>query len=97
MFTFDLAAELEGKGVTVNALHPATLMPTGMVARAGYKPQSTIDEGAKAVLHLVLDPDVGTGHFFIGLEPGKANAQAYDPDARARLKALSERLVAERE
>ena len=97
MFTFDLAAELEGRGVTVNALHPATLMPTGMVAKAGFTPQSTIDEGAKAVLHLVLDPDVGTGQFFVGLAPGKAHAQAYDPEARARLKRLSEELSAGRE
>jgi NAD(P)-dependent dehydrogenase (short-subunit alcohol dehydrogenase family) len=93
MFTFDLAAELEGKGVTVNALHPATLMPTTMVARAGYQPRSTIDEGAKAVLHLVLDKDVGTGGFFNGLNPGKAHPQAYDAEARARLKKLSEELT----
>jgi NAD(P)-dependent dehydrogenase (short-subunit alcohol dehydrogenase family) len=93
MFTFDLAAELEGKGVTVNALHPATLMPTGMVQRAGYTPRSTIDDGAKAVLHLVLDPDVGTGGFFNGPNPGRAHAQAYDAEARARLKKLSEELI----
>jgi NAD(P)-dependent dehydrogenase (short-subunit alcohol dehydrogenase family) len=93
MFTFDLAAELEGKGVTVNALHPATMMPTGMVLRGGYTPRSTIDEGARAVLHLVLDANVGTGQFFVGQNPGRAHAQAYDADARARLKRLSEELV----
>src|SRR5690606_3869659 len=31
MFTIDLARELEGTGVTVNSLHPATLMDTAMV------------------------------------------------------------------
>ncbi len=93
MFTFDLARELEGTRVTVNALHPASRMPTEMVLRAGITPQSTIDEGAKAVLHLVLDADVGSGQFFVGLSPGRAHAQAYDADARARLKRLSEELV----
>ena len=93
MFTFDLAAELEGKGVTVNALHPATMMNTPMVAKAGYAPRSTVDEGAKAVLHLVLDPDVGTGQFFNGLVPARAHPQAYDADARARLKRLSDELI----
>ncbi|MGQ0648086.1 MAG: SDR family NAD(P)-dependent oxidoreductase [Gemmatimonadaceae bacterium] len=93
MFTFDLAAELEGKGVTVNALHPATMMPTGMVLRGGYTPRSTIDEGARAVLHLVLDPGVGSGQFFVGQSLGRAHRQAYDADARARLKRISEELV----
>ncbi len=90
MFTFDLAAELEGKGVTVNALHPATMMPTGMVLRTGRPARSTIDEGARAVLHLVRDAGVGTGQFFVGQSPGRAHAQAYDADARARLKQWSE-------
>ena len=35
MFTFDLAARLEGTGVTVNCLHPATYMATTMVRQAG--------------------------------------------------------------
>ena len=93
MGSFDLAQELEGKGVTVNALHPATLMPTGMVAKAGYQPQSTVDEGAKAVLQLVLAPNLGTGQFFVGLVPARAHQQAYDAEARAKLKRVSEELT----
>lgn len=93
MYTIDLAEELKGKGVTVNALHPATLMPTGMVAKAGYPPRSTIDEGAKAVLQLVLAPNLRTGQFFIGLTPGQAHQQAYDAEARAKLKSVSEQLT----
>ena len=93
MFTFDLAKELEGKGVTVNALHPATLMPTGMVAKAGYQPQATIDEGATAVMQLATAPDMGTGQFYIGLKSGRAHQQAYDAEARAKVKKLSEDLI----
>ncbi len=93
MFTIDLAEELRDKGVTVNALHPATMMPTGMVVRAGFEPRSTIDEGARAVLQLIQGTDIGTGGFFNGLAPGRAHAQAYDPEARERLRTLSERLT----
>ncbi len=92
MFTFDLAAELEGKGVTVNALHPATLMPTGMVLRSGRPPRSTIDDGARAVLQLVNE-DMGTGRFFNSLTEGRAHAQAYDVAARDRLKRVTEELI----
>jgi len=92
MFTFDLAQELEGSGVIVNALHPATFMDTRMVERAGIEPRSTVDEGADAVMHLITD-DVGTGGYFNELRPARANAQAYDAEARRRLRELSEELT----
>jgi NAD(P)-dependent dehydrogenase (short-subunit alcohol dehydrogenase family) len=93
MFTFDLAGELEGKGVTVNALHPATLMDTRMVREAGARARSTVDEGAEAVLRLVNSPDIGSGLYFRGVRPARANAQAYDETAREKLRILSNRLV----
>jgi NAD(P)-dependent dehydrogenase (short-subunit alcohol dehydrogenase family) len=36
MFTFDIAETLKGSGVTVNCLHPATLMNTKMVIGSGF-------------------------------------------------------------
>ena len=96
MFTFDLAEQLEGTGIMVNSLHPATYMPTGMVARLGVEPVATIDEGADAVMQLVVSTEIDGGQFFRGLEPARANAQAYDLEARARLKRLSQELTGSR-
>lgn len=92
MFTFDLADELAGAGVTVVALHPASLMDTPMVRAAGVRPRSTVAEGAEAVMNLVTAPDIESGAYFDGLRPARAHAQAYDPAARARLRAVSRQL-----
>jgi NAD(P)-dependent dehydrogenase (short-subunit alcohol dehydrogenase family) len=93
MFTFDLAVELEGEDVVVSSLHPATYMDTDMVVERGFRPRSTVGEGAEAVLQLVTAPDLETGQYFRGLRPARANDQAYDLEARARLRRLSERLT----
>lgn len=93
MFTFDLHEQLQGTGVMVNCLHPATMMPTGMVLRSGARPRATIDEGADAVMQLVVSTEVEGGQYFRGLDPARANNQAYDREARARLKRLSEELT----
>ena len=94
MYTFALAEELEGTGVTVNALHPATMMNTNMVLSRGARPRSDVEEGAQAVLHLVDAPAVGSGGYFDGTRPARANGQAYDEEARDRLMRLSEELTA---
>jgi NAD(P)-dependent dehydrogenase (short-subunit alcohol dehydrogenase family) len=89
MFTIDLASELAGSGITVQSLHPATYMDTHRVRAGGITPRSTVDEGADAVMHLVTGPNLESGQFFNGQQPARANAQAYDAAARARLRALS--------
>jgi len=95
MFTIDLADELAGTGVTVNALHPATYMNTTMVRQSGTTPISTVEEGADAIMNLILSRDLEgrAGLFFDRLREARANAQAYDASARTRLRALSLRLA----
>ncbi len=95
IWTFDLAERLAGTGVTVNTLHPASLMPTKMVLEAGWQTMSSVEEGLKATLRLVIDPALEnvTGEYFDGLSLAKANPQAYDQPVRQRLAALSQELV----
>jgi NAD(P)-dependent dehydrogenase (short-subunit alcohol dehydrogenase family) len=97
MLTLDLAEELEGAGVTVNCLHPATYMPTKMVHAAGVDAASTMEEGTATTLRLVAEPELDdvTGRYFNGQREADAHEQAYDGDARRRLRDLSERLVEE--
>jgi NAD(P)-dependent dehydrogenase (short-subunit alcohol dehydrogenase family) len=95
MFTFDLAEEKRDTGVTANCLHPATYMPTKIVTHAGASPTSSLEKGTRAVLRLVADPELDgvSGRYFDGESEAAAHRQAYDPDARRRLRELSERLV----
>jgi NAD(P)-dependent dehydrogenase (short-subunit alcohol dehydrogenase family) len=91
MFTIDLARDLEGSGVTVNALHPATYMNTTMVRQSGVTPISSVEQGAAAILKLATSAELEgqSGLFFNGEREARADPQAYDVKARERLKALS--------
>lgn len=95
MFTIDLAEELKASRVTVNSLHPATYMNTTMVRAGGITPMSTVEQGGAAILHLVEGDDVAdrSGLFFNGMNEARANPQAYDANARKRLRALSLKLT----
>jgi NAD(P)-dependent dehydrogenase (short-subunit alcohol dehydrogenase family) len=95
MFTIDLARELEGTGVIVNTLHPSTYMNTTMVRRAGVTPISTVEQGAEAILNLAAGPALEgrSGLYFNVLREARADRQAYDAEARARLRALSRELT----
>ncbi len=95
LFTIDLAGELKGRGITVNCLHPATYMDTTMVRLSGARPISTVEDGGAAILQLVESPALArkSGLYFNGLRESRADAQAYDAQARKQLRALSFELV----
>jgi NAD(P)-dependent dehydrogenase (short-subunit alcohol dehydrogenase family) len=98
MDTFELAERLraEGKpGISVTALHPASLMDTKMVRGWFDRPLTSVAEGVEALVRLVVSDEAEgrSGRYFDGLEEARANEQAYDPAARRRLWELSEELV----
>jgi NAD(P)-dependent dehydrogenase (short-subunit alcohol dehydrogenase family) len=91
LFTVDLAEELKGSGIIVNALHPSTYMNTTMVKRAGATPMSRVEDGAAAILKLAVGPELEgrSGLYFNVQREMRANDQAYDAKARQRLRNLS--------
>ncbi len=95
MLTLDLADELDGTGVSATCLHPGTYMPTKMVVDAGIQPVDSLESGVEATTRLIADPELDgvSGRYFDRLTESRADSQAYDKDARTRLRELSERLV----
>lgn len=92
LFTIDLAGLLgESAGVTVTALHPATFMPTKLAPSVA----STLEEGVEATLRLVGDPELEgvSGAYFDGMRPADPDEQALDPEARLRLREVSDELI----
>jgi NAD(P)-dependent dehydrogenase (short-subunit alcohol dehydrogenase family) len=91
MQAIDLAERFEPARLTANALHPATYMPTKIVS----SPISALEEGVEATFRLAVDPalDGVSGRYFDGQREARADAQAYDREARARLAALSKDLI----
>lgn len=95
MFTFDLAEELRDRDLTVNCLHPATLMPTKMTIEAFGGGMSSVEQGVAATVRLITNPELDgvTGRYFNGTREARAESQAYDADARRQLRELSEQLT----
>ena len=95
MSGFELAAALKHDGITVNSLHPASLMPTKMTLEAFGYGMASIQEGVAATKHVLLSETLRgqTGLYLEGQTPARANAQAYDSAARRQLYQLSLDLV----
>jgi NAD(P)-dependent dehydrogenase (short-subunit alcohol dehydrogenase family) len=98
MFTFELDERRRAqgeRGVTVNALHPASLMNTKMVYETFGYTMSTIEDGLEATLRLAISPELDgvSGRYFDRRREGRAHEQAYDAQARRRLWRLSGELV----
>jgi NAD(P)-dependent dehydrogenase (short-subunit alcohol dehydrogenase family) len=94
-FSFEAASELEAAKVTVNCSHPASLMNTAMVIQADITPVSTLEQGGEATMRLITDPalDGVTGQFFDGLKIARARPEAYDPQFRAKLREVTDRML----
>jgi NAD(P)-dependent dehydrogenase (short-subunit alcohol dehydrogenase family) len=94
MFTFELTERLSDTGVSVTALHPASLMDTKMVQDTFGYTMSTVEEGADATVHLAASSELEgvTGRYFDGMREARADGQAYDKEARRKLWELSEEL-----
>lgn len=91
LFTIDLAEELEGSDVIANCLHPSTYMNTTMVRQSGTTPISSVETGADAIMQLAVSPQLEgrSGLYFNVMNESRANPQAYDAMARAKLRKLS--------
>ena len=90
-FTIDLAGELAGSGITVNCLHPASLMNTHMVRESMIPPMSSVASGANAVMNLAAGTVGGavTGRYFDGMNEGRAHEGVYDAATRSRLRVVT--------
>ena len=89
--TMEMASKLKDKGVTVNALHPATYLPTKIVSN----PVSKMEVGVESVCMLAIAEEMTdvTGKYFFQTRDQKAAAQAYDATERKKLMELSFKLT----
>ncbi len=95
MFTFDLAERLKKDRITVNCLHPGSLLDTKMVRESGYAPRGSAESGAEVVVYIATSPELTdtTGRYFEKKLLVPAHDQAYNHEARRKLRQLGERLT----
>lgn len=92
--TSEIAGAFARDGITMISLHPATLMDTTMVKGLGIPARTTVAEGRDHVMGLINAPTLQAGAFYVsGKVAPPADPQALDPEARARLIALSAELT----
>ena len=95
MFTLELdlrlKAEKNPKNITVNCMHPGSLLDTKMVRNASSHPQGSAESGAEVEVYLATSPGLAgiSGAYYDRKKPARAHAQAYDPEARQRLWEMS--------
>lgn len=95
MFTFDMAEGLKDRGITANCLHPGSLLDTKMVRESSVSPLGSAESGAEVEVYVAISPELEgrTGLYFDRKTEARAHEQAYDPEARARLRRISEKLT----
>lgn len=104
LFTYGLARRLEGRGVTVNAMHPG-LVATGFGQNNGLLGRAVWDvvnlfalkpeQGARTAIYLASSPEVEgvTGRYFYRERPVTSSPASYDAAAAERLWRVSEEMT----
>ena len=95
MATTEWAHRLDAKEVTINALHPGSLLDTKLVREVWGQASGSVETGVESEYFLATSPELeGTsGQYFDEKNISKAHPQAYDADARKRLWKLCEKLT----
>ncbi|HXR65827.1 MAG TPA: SDR family oxidoreductase [Ktedonobacteraceae bacterium] len=104
IYTYELARQLQGSGVTVNALHPGVIASNfdqglSPFMRWGWKLimplLSSVEQGAQTTLYLATSPEVEgvSGKYFSNRKETRSSNISYDEATRQRLWQVSEELV----
>jgi len=91
--TFDLNEEYASRGVTLNAVHPGGLLNTSMVRERGGEATMPPEEGAAFLVAAIKTSE--SGQYFNGATAARAADQAYDLEARRRLREMALRMMEE--
>jgi NAD(P)-dependent dehydrogenase (short-subunit alcohol dehydrogenase family) len=95
MATMELARRLDPGEVTVNCVHPGSLLDTKMVRQGFGAPQGPVETGITTELFAAASPDLDgvTGRYFEEKRAADPHPQARDAAARRRLWQISEALT----
>jgi NAD(P)-dependent dehydrogenase (short-subunit alcohol dehydrogenase family) len=101
LFTYELAARLQGTGVTANAMHPGFVAtnfghnnggPFAWLIRLTQVAALSPQQGAETIVHLAVSPEVAdiTGRYFIKKRAVRSSTESYDNAIAHRLWQISE-------
>ena len=94
-FTYTLARNLEGTGITANCLHPGVVDTKLFRSAAPGIPAITPEEGAQTSIWLARSPEVAgvSGQYFDERRPVRSSALSYDRAVQERLWKMAEDLT----
>ena len=94
-FTYTLARNLEGTGITANCLHPGVVNTKLSRSAAPGIATITPEEGAQTSIFLARSPEVAgvSGRYFDDKRPVRSSALSYDRGVQERLWKMAEELT----
>jgi len=97
-FTYMLARQLSGTGVTANCLHPGVTRTKILKRAFPGMPGISPEEGARTSVYLAVSPEVAevSGRYFEVGEPVRSSELTYNQSIQERLWNLAEDLTRER-